>query len=364
MPSYEQRGKNKLWSVRFQERDPVTGESHTVRLSGGYKTKKEARAAYEDYLATAEQRAKERTLADAPGPIPFELLLAQYWQYLSDRVKPSTLYDIRKTLEKRALTHFRGRDVRKLAPADILAWQSTLGDCSGSYKRTLFSRLSAVFEFGRKYHGLSDPTIDMDRPRNLDGKAEMLFWTPKEFSKFIQEVDDEEFEMLFRVLYVVGCRRGEALALTWSDIDLKAGAVRISKSISFKGNGETSYTVTTTKTKESRTAAIPSFLCEELKAYKKTRADAKFLFGGANPLKPSSIRRAMDAATELAKVKRIRVHDLRHSCASFLIHSGASIVAVSHQLGHKDVEQTLNTYAHLLPDDREVIRAALEELKI
>ncbi len=364
MPSYEQRGKNKLWSVRFQERDPITGEPHSVRLSGGYKTKKDARAAYEEYLASAEKRAAARSLEEVPGPVFFEDILVRYWSYLSDRVKPSSLYDLRKTLEKRALPHFRGKDIRKLTPADILAWQATLSDCSGTYKRTLFSRLSAVFEFGRRYHGLPDPTLDAERPRNVNGKAEMLFWTPEEFSKFIREVKSEEFEMLFRVLYVIGCRRGEALALTWADMDLDAGTVRIAKSVSFKGNGETTYTITTTKTKESRTAAMPSFLCDQLRAYKETRSESAFMFGGKSPLKPSSIRRAMDAATNSSGVKRIRVHDLRHSCASFLIHSGASIVAVSHQLGHKDVEQTLNTYAHLLPDDREVIRAALEGLKI
>lgn len=364
MPSYEQRGKNKLWSVRFQERDPVTGETHTVRLSGNFKTKKEARAAYEEHLATAEKREAEKSLADVPGTIFFEDLLAQYWTYLSDRVEPSSLYDIQKTIEKRALPHFEGKDVRKLTPADFLDWQGTLGDCSGTYKRTLFSRLTAVFEFGRRYHGLPDPTIDLERPRNLDGKKEMLFWTPEEFSKFIKEVKGEEYEMLFRVLYVVGCRRGEALALTWADIDLDAGSVRISKSISFKGRNGVTYTITATKTKKNRTAAIPTFLCKQLKAYKKTHADAAFIFGGESPLKPTNVRRAMDAATHRAGVKRIRVHDLRHSCASFLIHSGASIVAVSHQLGHKDVEQTLNTYAHLLPDDREVIRTALETLKI
>ena len=64
----------------------------------------------------------------------------------------------------------------------------------------------------------------------------------------------------------------------------------------------------------------------------------------------------------LGNVSRIRVHDLRHSCASLLIHKGVSIVAVSKRLGHTSIEQTLNTYSHMLPDDQKMILETLENL--
>ena len=67
--------------------------------------------------------------------------------------------------------------------------------------------------------------------------------------------------------------------------------------------------------------------------------------------------------SEISGVKRIRIHDLRHSCASLLIHKGVSIVAVSRHLGHTTIEQTLNTYSHMMPDDRTMILKTLSSIE-
>ena len=64
----------------------------------------------------------------------------------------------------------------------------------------------------------------------------------------------------------------------------------------------------------------------------------------------------------IGNVKRIRARDLCHTCASLLIHKGVSIVAVSKRLGHTSIEQTLNTYSHMLPDDQKMILEVLENL--
>ena len=81
------------------------------------------------------------------------------------------------------------------------------------------------------------------------------------------------------------------------------------------------------------------------------------------PLPRTNIDRTLTKAAEAAGVKRIRIHDLRHSCASLLIHKGVSIVAVSRHLGHSTVEQTLNTYSHMLPDDQTMILNTLSTLE-
>jgi integrase len=173
------------------------------------------------------------------------------------------------------------------------------------------------------------------------------------------------YALLFTFLYTVGCRRGEALALGWSDIDYKKGTVRITKSITFKSSKKAEgdrYEITTPKNKGSvRTVTVPPFLLDLLREANKNGAGA-FLFGGDAPLPATSIERHLTACATAGGVKRIRVHDLRHSCASYLIHAGVSIVAVSRQLGHTDIEQTLNTYSHMLPDDREQVRSNLQAL--
>jgi integrase len=94
----------------------------------------------------------------------------------------------------------------------------------------------------------------------------------------------------------------------------------------------------------------------------KNASERPLVFGGTSPLRATPIERRLTGYAQKAGIKRIRVHDLRHSCASYLIHSGVSIVAVSRQLGHTDIEQTLNTYNHLLPDERSHILNKLQNL--
>ena len=96
---------------------------------------------------------------------------------------------------------------------------------------------------------------------------------------------------------------------------------------------------------------MPQKFLDELKEYKSTFPCSTFVFGGAEPLKESSITRYFRVCADKAGNRIIRLHDMRHSCASLLISRGISIVAVSHRLGHKNVEQTLNTYSHLMPSE-------------
>ena len=202
----------------------------------------------------------------------------------------------------------------------------------------------------------------------MEAKQEMQFWTPEEFAAFIRKVDKPDYKMLFEFLYITGCRRGEALALSWDDIDLDKKTVKINKSVTFKAkDGEKTFKVTTPKNVGSnRTVSIPKFLCDDLNEYRRWQSENcagdAFVFCGERPLPATSIAREMEYAIRDAGVKRIRVHDLRHSCASLLIHKGVSIVAVSKRLGHTSIEQTLNTYSHMLPDDQKMILEALEYL--
>lgn len=371
MPSYEKNKSSGLWSCRFREID-ANGISHQKRLSG-FPTKREAQYGYEDYIKTAEERklakiAKEEAKQTSPDEITFDKLLEFYFVFKKARVKETTYYDLTQKIKCRLLPFFTGKRMMDIKPATILEWQNTLSEYSYRYKSTLLSHLASIYNFGEKYHDITNIMNKVDRPRNLEGKKEMQFWTPEEFQKVISEIDSPEYKMLFYTLFITGCRRGEALALTWDDIDTKKKSIKISKSVGHKvwQNGK-NYKITTPKNIGSnRTVAVPSFLIDELMEYKKWQKKNKnstdFVFGGADPLPPTSIARYLDKAAEKAGVKKIRIHDLRHSAASYLIHKGVSIVAVSKQLGHNNVEQTLNTYSHMLPDDETMIRQNLENL--
>lgn len=371
MPSYEKNKKSGLWSVRFREISPQDGKTANKRLSG-FKTKKDAQYGYEDYIAiqkTATDVIEEEDTAPLPSDMPFSALVSEYLEFKKGRIKESSFYDVEKKINTKILPFFADKLIKDISPLTIMAWQSSLSEYSYAYRKTLVTHLSLIYNYAERYHDIINIMRKVDKPRNLEAKKEMLFWSPEEFSAFIEHVERYDYATLFRFLYLSGCRKGEALALTWEDIDLKKGTVSVSKSFSNKvHDGNKPYAITTPKNAGSnRTVHLPPFFCHLLKEYrmwqKNALQDDKFVFGGADPLPPTNIDRVLAKAATAAGVKKIRIHDLRHSCASLLIHKGVSIVAVSRHLGHSTVEQTLNTYSHMLPDDQEMILRSLSSVE-
>jgi len=160
-----------------------------------------------------------------------------------------------------------------------------------------------------------------------------------------------------------GCRRGEALALTWSDVDLVHGAVRIAKSLEQTREG---LRLKSTKTSRTRTISLPASLRELLKFHHERQAENRRLFGSdykldlnlvfAKPegdyLAPNSVSsKACLIARKAGLGRGVSLHTLRHSHASQLLSGGASLPVVSKRLGHTSVTTTANVYAHMLPKD-------------
>ena len=174
----------------------------------------------------------------------------------------------------------------------------------------------------------------------------MLFWTKAEYQRFAEAMMDKPISYYaFEMLYWCGIREGELLALTPGDFDFEAGTVKISKSYQ-RLHGED--VITTPKTKKSnRTIKMPNFLCDEMKDY------LGMLYGVKKKdriftVTKSYLHHEMDRGAKEAGVKRIRIHDLRHSHISLLIDMGFSAVAIADRVGHESIEITYR-YAHLFP---------------
>ena len=374
MPSYEKNKSSGLWSVRFRETSTTDGTTHQKRLSG-FKTKKDAQYGYEDYI-TEQKRADEenkrlKAIESTPKEMLFDDLVMDYLAFTKKRVKESSYYDIESKIKNRLLPFFAGKTVQSITPKMISDWIEDI-DYSYSSKAWIFSTMASIYKYGYRYYDIKNIMDRVDRPRNMEIKKELSVWTPEEFNVFIEQVDKEVYALYFKLLYITGCRRGEALALTWNDVDLELGSIKITKSVTNKTR-ESVYKITTPKHRGSvRTITAPIRLVEELRQHlHHQQAELKecwhkdlFVFDGARPLPTSSADHIFAKAIKEADVKKIRIHDLRHSCASLLISRGVSVVAVSKQLGHSNVEQTLNTYAHIMPDDQTLIKDILESVKI
>ena len=147
------------------------------------------------------------------------------------------------------------------------------------------------------------------------------------------------------MLYWTGIREGELLAITPADFDFEKRTVTINKSFQHLNGRDI---ITSPKTEKSnRTIQLPKFLCDEMQDY------LKQLYG----IKPndrmftvtkSYLHREMDRGAKEAGVKRIRIHDIRHSAVSLLIDMGFSATAIADRVGHESIDITYN-YAHLFP---------------
>lgn len=362
MASYERHGKG--WTVRFRMFE--NGRQKQIRLSG-FRTKKEAQQAFAEYQAThIELQDGFYVSSHSASPVLFEHLVSSFYRLKQKQLKESSYLTAKGKIDAHILSAFGAETVQNIRAADILNWQNGLHEKGYSYKyiAALRTYLNAILSHGEKYHDLPNPARKVDKPRNLDAPKKIEVWTPEQFSAFLQQQKDPVYHAFFHTLYGTGCRKGEALALSPADLDRENATLCIEKSLTYKTKSGR-YAVTTPKNKTSnRTLPISSQLRDELSALADTLPpNAPFLFGGSVPLAQRSIYSRYDVGTAAAGLPKITIHALRHSHASHLLSAGVPIVAVSKRLGHANVTQTLNTYAHMMPSDDDKIRTALSQLE-
>ena len=158
--------------------------------------------------------------------------------------------------------------------------------------------------------------------------------------------------VLFEILFWTGMRIGELLALLKSDVNFQENKISISKTYYRTGGKDV---ITTPKTEQSvRTIDIPEFLTQEIKAY----CDKLYEFPDSERLFPivcEAVQHKMVRHIHESGVKRIRVHDLRHSACAYLAHQGVAPMVIKERMGHKDIKITLNTYGHLYPNEQKKV---------
>lgn len=218
--------------------------------------------------------------------------------------------------------------------------------------------MSAILNFAVKYYGLKE---NVARKAGAMGKKEsdreMLIWTKDEYMRFAEAKMEEPMHYYaFELLYWCGIREGELLALTPSDFDFNKRTLRINKSYQ-RINGRDIITEPKTP-KSNRIIKMPSFLCDEMQDY------IGMLYGAEKdtrlfPISKTALYRAMKTGCEKAGVKKIRIHDLRHSHVSLLIDLGFSAVEIADRMGHESVDMTYH-YAHMFPSRQDEMANKLE----
>lgn len=346
MPAYKDE-ERKTWYVRFYYTD-WTGQ-RKQKKKRGFKTLKEAKAFERDFLKELPKNT-DYTL---------QQLYDLYFEDMSAKLKLSTI-DMKKNIfEKHILPYFKNTKIIEISPASIRMWQNEIlkKNLSPTYKRSINSQMSAIMNYATKYYGLPSNPCIIAGAIGKKRANEMNFWTLDEYSQFRSVVHNEGDICAFDLLYWGGLRKGELMALTPADV-LPDG-VSITKSASFR-KGE--LYISTPKTEESkRKVTLPEFCVNELNEYigklYGIKPDDRIFDYNSN----GAINKAFERYIEKSGVKKIRVHDLRHSHASLCVELGMDILLVSKRLGHENIETTLKTYSHLYPDKQKMAASTLND---
>jgi len=345
--------KLKTWYCRTSYRDD-TGKVK-VMMKRGFTTKRAA-LDYEDVFRKADDRVTSTTMT-------YRELFELYVENKSHDVDPNNLSKYRQ-IAKRFLEPLLDKNMRKIRPGDYLEVRNAIESDSTAavrYKNKAIFLMKSVAKFGSDYYEFKNNSV-LIKPISL--KSSDLIpnevWTNEQFDLYIGHVENYLYKAYFTFLFRTGSRRSEGRAIEKSDI--KEGYADINKSLKQYGGGFKSLKTTSSLRKvmlDDKTIAILQPLLSR---------EGRFLFGDFEPLSTSSIQRHFTGGiracnnfikknnkdplnTKIVELPVIRLHDLRHSHATFLINNGANIVAVSKRLGHSDITMTLKVYTHLLREN-------------
>lgn len=341
--------------------DEATGKQmRTTRR--GFKTKKEAELALARIklqVASGEFR-KER--AETFKEV-YELWLLQY----ENTVEQSTFVKTVSLFDNHILPSIGEYKIEKIT-VDIC--QKAVNDWAKKLKNIskVKAYASRVFNFAVKRDFVQKNPFDLvelPRKRNKplpDETDEKNFYTREQLIKFLSCLEKEtnvKAYVLFRLLAFSGMRKGEALALTWRDINFKTKEIRINKALS-RGKNSKLY-IKSTKTNEARTIKMDEKTMGVLRMWKKKQKEDYFKLGfnTSKPsqlvfsneknefIQPSKTREWILYVQEKYNLKKVTTHGLRHTHCSLLFEAGATLKEVQDRLGHSDIKTTMNIYTHV-----------------
>lgn len=345
----EKDPKTGKWLIQYRYTDWQGNRKKSMKR--GFKTKREAEEWLQNFLATKQ----------ADFNMLFEDFLKIYYADMETRLREHTMRTKKYVFDLKILPYFGKMKMNEITASDIRKWQSELikQGYAPTYLKTISNQLAALFNYAVRYYDL--PNNPCRKAGSMGkGKAdEMNFWTKEEFDKFIDAImNKQQSYMAFMTLFWTGIRIGELLALNVADVDFEKRTISIMKSYQRMGGRDV---ITEPKTpKSKRVIAIPQFLAVDLQDY----VNSMYGVQGEDRLFPITkyyLEHEMQRGIKESGVKRIRIHDLRHSHASLLVEMGFSPLKIANRLGHEKIETTLNTYSHLYPDKQEQLADRLDK---
>ena len=288
--------------------------------------------------------------------------------------KPSTAdsYSVQIRHHLKSLAHIALRDLRKTHVLDWKGAQLALGERSSASVRYSLNVLKGALKKAIDWNlvevnaaqGVKVKIFDKDR---FEAKP----FNREEVRQLLAGTKEDRYQALWATAVATGARQGELLSLRWEDVDLERKVVRIRYTLArVKGKGLVLQSPKTRRSK--RDVYLQGFAVESLQRHKEEQEFQKsiaaywdnrgFIFTtkDGSPCDGANIWRAYTDACKEAGLRKTRFHDLRHSCATMALMSGANMKTISEQLGHTSILMTADRYGHVLEESRRDVAARLE----
>lgn len=319
-------------------------------------TKRDAEAALREALAR-----EEAGVADIHGMTVQQHL--QRWLLSKRSIRPTTRLgyqtDIRKYLDP-SIGHLRLADLRAHHIDQLYAaLLSGRTPASPSTIRHLHTTLRAALNAAVLRRLIQwNPAVQVELPAYV--RPESSVWVPAELHAFLASIVHHRLRVLFRLIAVTGLRRGEAIGMHWSDLDLDGGACTVRWQLVDAGGGarlgppKTRHGARVVPLDAGTVTALKRHRGEqrvEREAWGEAWQDCGLVFTreDGSPLRPDYVSHLFGTLVERAELPRIRPHDLRHTNASLALAAGVPLKVVSQRLGHSTTAITSDLYTHVIP---------------
>lgn len=348
MPAYKDEKQN-TWYCQFYYEDWQGNKKKKQKR--GFKTKKEA----------LEWERNYKLSANANMDMTMGAFIEIYFRDKAGELKERSAKNKRYMIEAHVLPYFENKPMNSITPSDIIQWQNEIRakGFSQTYLRMIQNQITALFTHASNIYNLANNPCKRVKRMGKADADKLELWTKEEYDRFISGIEvGSRYYVIFEILFWTGCREGEMLALTKSDIDFTENRISISKTYY---RTERKDVITTPKTEQSvRVIDIPQFLTQEIRDYVDKLyelPDDERIF----PIVAEAVQHKLKHNCEKTGVKKIRVHDIRHSHVAYLINQGVQPLIIKERLGHRDIKITLNTYGHLYPNQQRQVADMLNQ---
>lgn len=304
--------------------------------------------------------------------ITFNEAIESYLRFVKLKDKQTSYRNISNRINLHIKPYCETYKIHEFKAIDYLNWQSIINELGYKYryKKTLHSCFVTFLNYCINFYDLNIKNVatTVGNFKNNDIEEPGKTWTIEEFNKFINVVDSKCYSTLFKFLYFTGARMGEALALTFEDINNNTITINKTMTRFFEDDHRI---ITTPKSKKSiRNISIDNLLKYEildLREYYITHFkdynDKFYIFGGNKIIPPTTLTRKKNEYCKLAEVKQIKIHEFRHSHACLLFQNNVPIEEISYRLGHSTISMTMDVYLRFIPRNEKRVLETLNSLR-